>query len=194
VSTPLALARIHRGQFRGAEIPGWRTWVGEADGFTDRYHLHLHTISELRKRSRMVPPAATLSTICTCARAPVPPIPRTAMYRPVQAGKPQAEARPARFPPPGYNPRASTTGPDSPHARHAQALNQDSKPVHLPPTPDAPSMYFSQARATGQRREPRDRSTRRKHIRSLPVSKRTTHDAKSRSARLVAQIRGFCAR
>jgi hypothetical protein len=78
------------------------------------------------------------------------------MYRPVQAGKPQAEARPARFPPPGYNPRASTTGPDSPHARHAQALNQDSKPVHLPPAPDAPSMYFSQARATGQRREPRD--------------------------------------
>lgn len=104
----------------------------------------------------MVPPAATLSTICTCARAPVPPIPRIAMYRPVRAGKPQAEARPARFPPPGYNPRASTTGPDSPHARHAQARNQDSKPVHLPPTPDAPSTYFSQARATGQRREPRD--------------------------------------
>lgn len=93
----------------------------------------------------------------------------------------------------GNNP-ASTTRPDSPHARHAQVLDQDSKPVHLPSAPDAPSMYFSQARATGQRREPSGtRSTRRKHI-PLPVSKRTTHDAKSRSAHLVARIRGFCAR
>ena len=142
----------------------------------------------------MVPPAATLSTICTCARAPVPPTPRTAMYRPVQAGKPQAEARPARFPPPGYNPRASTTGSDSPHARHAQALNQDSKPVHLPPTPDAPSMYFSQARATGQRREPYGtRSTRRKHIRSLPVSKRMTPRKERFSAPRRPDL-GFCAR
>lgn len=142
----------------------------------------------------MIPAAATPSAICTCARAPLRQFhgqPRTGPYKPE---KPQAETRPARFPQPGNNP-ASTTGPDSPHARHAQALNQDSKPVHLPSTPDAPSTYFSQARATGQRRGPSGtRSTRRKHVRSLPVSKRTTHDAKSRSARLVARIWGFCAR
>ncbi len=101
----------------------------------------------------MIPPAATLSAICTCARAPVPPIPRTATYRPVQARKTAGRSTcGAGFPPPRTTPRALPGR--TPHARHAQALDQDSKPVHLPSTPDAPSMYFSQARATGQRREP----------------------------------------
>jgi hypothetical protein len=65
-----------------------------------------------------------------------PPIPRTAAYRPVQLPKPQAEAPPAT----GYlaaDDPASTTGPDSPHTRHAQAPSRRSKPVHLLSTRDA---------------------------------------------------------
>jgi hypothetical protein len=42
---------------------------------------------DLRKRPLMMPPAATLSAICTCARPSAPPILRTATYRPVQHPK-----------------------------------------------------------------------------------------------------------
>ena len=104
----------------------------------------------------MVPPAATLS-IYMYVRAGSRAANSTDSHVQARTSRKTAgRSTSGQVPPPGYNPRASTTGPDSPHARHAQALNQDSKPVHLPPTPDAPSMYFSQARATGQRREPRD--------------------------------------
>jgi len=69
----------------------------------------------------------------------VPPIPRTATYRSVQAGKTAGRSTCGRRVSAAGNNPASTTGPDSPHARHAQALDQDSKPVHLPSTLDAPS-------------------------------------------------------
>jgi hypothetical protein len=70
--------------------------------------------TDLRKRYIPGLTAGTLSAICTCARAPVPPIPRTAMYRPVQLPKTAGRSTSGR---PGSLRRettpASTTGPDS---------------------------------------------------------------------------------
>ena len=144
---------------------------------------------DLRKRGPVRSAAATLSAICTRAAPSAPPILRTAAYRPVQPSKTAGRSTSSRrVPSAGKQPREHHQT-DSPHARHAQAPNRDSKPVHLPSTRDAPSTYFSQTRATGHRREPsRTRSARRKRIRSLPASTKNDTRRKSRPARLIARI------
>ncbi len=68
-----------------------------------------------------------------------------ARTRPETAGRSTSSAG---FPLPVNEP-ASTTGPDSPHTRHAQAPSRRSTPVHLPSTRDAPSMYFPQTAPPG---------------------------------------------
>ena len=75
---------------------------------------------------------------------------------------------------PGATPRAPP-GRTPPHTRLAQAPSRRSKPVHLLSARDAPSRYFPQTRATGQRRNhPGPAPARRKRTRSVPTSTRTT--------------------
>jgi len=115
----------------------------------------------------------------------------------VQARTSQKNRRQKHLRPGSLRPRnnpASTTRPDSPHARDAQVLDQDSKPVHLPSTPDAPSMYFCRPAPPGSAANhpgpgPPDASTSRfRSARERHTTQRAVQRASSPG------IWGFCAR
>jgi hypothetical protein len=72
-----------------------------------------------------------MSSICTCAPAPPPPILRTATYRPVQLPKPTGRSTSAPDSPvPGTTARGSPSQ-IFPRTRNAQARNRQSRPVPL---------------------------------------------------------------
>jgi hypothetical protein len=107
----------------------------------------------------MLTPGA-LSSICTCARAPASPIPRTATYRPPQGPENRQTRRqnpwmrgslPASTPGHGPPSRILAEGPRTPG--HIPGI---ATPIHLPSTADTPSMYFSY---TAQRRDPQRAGT-----------------------------------
>jgi hypothetical protein len=79
---------------------------------------------------------------------------------------------------PGEQP-ASTTGPDSPAYPACSGPSRRSKPVHLPSTRDAPSIYFPQTPVAGNAVTIPGPLHQTQRIRSVPASTRTTHDARA---------------
>jgi hypothetical protein len=84
---------LGRAGARRARLPGgWAVdrqleLAGRGERFYSTLLPALHIPPDLRKRDWVMFAVTTLSAICTCPRAPAPPIPRTATYRRVQLPK-----------------------------------------------------------------------------------------------------------
>jgi hypothetical protein len=107
---------------------------------------------------------------------------------PSSSPEPQAGAPPAPGSPAGERPREHHRA-GLPHTRLAQPLSRRSRLVHLLPARDAPSRYFPQTRATGQRRNhpgPAPPDAANAPDRSRPARERPRH--KSPSNRPIVRI------
>lgn len=99
-----------------------------------REHMHLHTVSELRKRSRMGPRRRRCPLYVRARGLPCRQFHEQSCTGPFKPGnRRQKHARLGSL-------RRDTTACEHYHAGLAarpacQALSQDGKPVHLPPTP-----------------------------------------------------------
>ena len=140
-----------------------------------------HTVLTCGKRPLMMPPAATLSAICTCAKPSAPPILRTATYRLVQHPKTAGRSAFGHRAPFHGNDHASTTQPDSPArpaCSGAQTTYQASYTCRIPLT--HPPCTSRRPASHGQRHEPPGTRFPRRKLTRLRAASQTTHMQKSR--------------